>query len=564
MLYLFVLLLLVVIVIIVITVYNPISFPSNPIPEAPFSIESFNNYHHLLMQKDSGDRIKIPILYINLDDNSKRRNFIEEQFKKYRITNYQRISGILGKKYNITGDILQDGTRFVNEYPISNSELGCTLSHLIAIRTAYTSGYQQSMIIEDDACFNLMPFWNDDLSNLVEKIPDDWDIIQLYHPNISNKYTRNFQNGTVAYLINRKGMEKILNLFYNDNTFYLTADKSQSPGVADDLIYRNVNTYCIGTPLIYTYNNELDMESQIHTSHTTDHIKISHRIIEEYICKEYCILVYTTCPEKDPFGEAITIIREYFIKHGKLIKVFNLRLEDKLPDEINKYNKCLVFGGNLICNREITFPDNTIIINMEQLYDNSPWNNRKYLNILKHYDFWDYNTTNLAWLENKIGKRGKLFELGYSECLKFISNEEHEKDIDVLFYGSFNDRRMKIYNELKDKGLNVVFRDDLWGLERWKLISRSKIILNIHYYPCKYFEPLRILPLVINGKFVINEDSSINNDYQDIKDCIVTVPYESLVETVITYLNNDNKRDIITNKGLHVVKRSHTKLPIEI
>merc|ERR1712070_797038 len=85
----------------------------------------------------------------------------------------------------------------------------------------------------------------------------------------------------------------------------------------------------------------------------------------------------------------------------------------------------------------------------------------------------------------------------YSQNLEVIKNMK-EKPIDILFYGSMNPRRAHILNELNKK-YNVEIRvNDLWDKERDDLISKSKIVINIHYYENAIVELHRISYLLCN------------------------------------------------------------------
>lgn len=91
-------------------------------------------------------------------------------------------------------------------------------------------------------------------------------------------------------------------------------------------------------------------------------------------------------------------------------------------------------------------------------------------------ELWDYDEENVKYLK-LIRPDAKLHLLKpYKEWPK-----EAEKDIDILFYGSMNDHRKKILDELS-KRHNVKVLTKCWGDELDSWILRSKILLNLHYY----------------------------------------------------------------------------------
>jgi hypothetical protein len=70
------------------------------------------------------------------------------------------------------------------------------------------------------------------------------------------------------------------------------------------------------------------------------------------------------------------------------------------------------------------------------------------------------------------------------------------KDLDVLFYGTANSRRNIILGILKEQlqshGYNMTVVSTLFGAELLDHISRSKVVLNVHYYANSIFESERV------------------------------------------------------------------------
>ena len=248
------------------------------------------------------NKINVPIYYINLDKIPQRNKFMEEQFVHYNITNYKRISGIDGKQLN---NILKDninGTIFTNNYPdLTKNEVGCLLSHLKAIKTAYDNNLDQVLILEDDCSLDLMVFWEDNIISLLNKLnKPDWEIFQLYTGNCINFNSKkcSLQTGKkdcwgcVAYLINRKGMEKIINFIKTNNQNeiilgkYFNNNLFPIKGQSDIFLYQIAKTYYLDTPLFYTNNSKL--QSTIVSYNNADQfaINISNKIIKHYL-KEF-------------------------------------------------------------------------------------------------------------------------------------------------------------------------------------------------------------------------------------------------------------------------------------
>ena len=91
-------------------------------------------------------------------------------------------------------------------------------------------------------------------------------------------------------------------------------------------------------------------------------------------------------------------------------------------------------------------------------------------------EVWDYDEENLKVLR-LIRPDVKLHVLKPYKMWP----KDYQKDIDILFYGTMNDHRKKILDEL-GKRHKVKVLTKCWGNELDSWILRSKILLNLHYY----------------------------------------------------------------------------------
>jgi hypothetical protein len=115
-----------------------------------------------------------------------------------------------------------------------------------------------------------------------------------------------------------------------------------------------------------------------------------------------------------------------------------------------------------------------------------------------------------------------------------------DRDIDVLFFGSMNDRRRAVLQELqKDPTIRVEALCGAYGKERDDKIARAKINLHIHFYDTKIYQQLRIAHFSNNRCFVVSEESR-DNPYPEVPIC--QVPYGQLVETCRYYLQHPEER----------------------
>ena len=193
-----------------------------------------------------------------MDKDIDRKEYMESQLPNH-FERYYRIPGVNGKLIKNKNHDIVDGIEFFNEFNDNSfSVIGCTLSHLLAIKTAYENGEEIACIMEDDVYMNLLNIQEESLDDFIKEIDVDWEILQLYHAN-SNALNKNFikikdyilhlyQKGkylfsTVSYIINRKGMKKILSIIGN-NPFFLLK-KMSSACSSDIILYDQVKTYTL-------------------------------------------------------------------------------------------------------------------------------------------------------------------------------------------------------------------------------------------------------------------------------------------------------------------------------
>lgn len=203
-----------------------------------------------------------PIYYINLDGEPERRIYMEAQLKYWEIDNYTRISAYDGREDDL-GDILK------GRYPdnMSGGEIGCTTSHLKAIKHWYeTSDSPYAIIMEDDCSLDLVRFWNFTWKDFYSKIPYDWDVVQIaiictgdIHLRIHKRFVNEFS--TACYLVTRHHAEKLIRLHCRGDKYKLDNGVRPRP-VADDLIYNSGNTYSL--PLLLY---RIELGSSIHPEH---------------------------------------------------------------------------------------------------------------------------------------------------------------------------------------------------------------------------------------------------------------------------------------------------------
>ena len=202
-----------------------------------------------------------PIYCINLDGEPHRWEAAESMFKEWEVENYTRVSAYDGREDDLS-DILK------GKYPnnMTSSEVGCTTSHLKALKMFLETDAPCALMMEDDCDLSTITYWPFTWKDFYAKVPYDYDVVQLAVINpaeIHMQFHKRFVNdfSTACYMITRRHAQKLLDFHVRGNKYKLDNGVKPRP-VADDLIYNSGNTYSIPLLLYKT-----DLGSSIHPEH---------------------------------------------------------------------------------------------------------------------------------------------------------------------------------------------------------------------------------------------------------------------------------------------------------
>jgi len=218
-----------------------------------------------------------PVYYLNLDGQPERREYMESQFDYWEITDYTRISAYDGREDDLS-DIIK------GRYPenMTSGEIGCTTSHLKAIKHwMETSDSPYAIIMEDDCDIDIARFWNFTWNDFIARVPYAWDVIQLaiiqtgdIHVPIHARFVNDFS--TACYVITRHHAEKLIRNHVRGDKYKLDNGIKPRP-VADDLIYNSGVTYA--TPILLY---KIQLGSSIHPEHIDAFHRQSHDGIRNF------------------------------------------------------------------------------------------------------------------------------------------------------------------------------------------------------------------------------------------------------------------------------------------
>lgn len=209
----------------------------------------------------------------------------------------------------------------------------------------------------------------------------------------------------------------------------------------------------------------------------------------------------------------------------------------------------IVLGAHLL--PPAALPADAILYNLEQIVEGAIWVTPGYLDLLRRHRVWDYSAQNCAALRDLSVREPRHVPLGYSAVLERISPSV--EDIDVLFYGVYNERRLAVLRNLARRGLKVVHANGVYGKERDDLIARARIVLNVHFYGQSRLEVPRCFYLMANGRFVLSE-ASPDKEETGLAGGMAFAPYAELESACLWYLEHSAERAAVAAAGRDILR----------
>jgi len=143
-------------------------------------------------------------------------------------------------------------------------------------------------------------------------------------------------------------------------------------------------------------------------------------------------------------------------------------------------------------------PNKYIVYQTEVL--NSKWFTEDYQRILDSaLAIWDYDERNVLLMPSKAHW---LIPPGINH-----QKLDGMRDIDVMHYGSINEHRRSLLNEIGDHCC-IKIVEDVYGEAMYALLRRAKVVLNLHYYPNAPLEVFRIYEALSFACHVVSEPTN--------------------------------------------------------
>lgn len=123
------------------------------------------------------------VYYLNLDNRTDRQEFTENQFDKYKIKDFERISAskFLASEFDSWKDQVVNSHKPIYKKQLQHRvELGTAVSYIDFFENwLIKTNDPYLLIMEDDHDMSYIDHWHFDWDYLMNHIPYDWDCIQL-------------------------------------------------------------------------------------------------------------------------------------------------------------------------------------------------------------------------------------------------------------------------------------------------------------------------------------------------------------------------------------------------
>ncbi|CAG9245152.1 hypothetical protein C7402_11993 [Paraburkholderia unamae] len=164
-----------------------------------------------------------------------------------------------------------------------------------------------------------------------------------------------------------------------------------------------------------------------------------------------------------------------------------------------------------------------VFVNLEQLGAGGAQVSPEYLQLLASSEVVDYDASNvLAYRSEGAVPIVSFAHAPYLEAN--LAPALESRPVDILFFGSINERRRRMLLEIQAAGCNVrTLPFGVYGPERDSEIQRAKAVFNCHYYESARFEQARVFQCLSLGTPVISERTATTSSPAQFDDSVFWV-----------------------------------------
>ena len=231
------------------------------------------------------------------------------------------------------------------------------------------------------------------------------------------------------------------------------------------------------------------------------------------------------------FLDQARFFRHQFRRMGANVTLAKNRLHH---DAVN-----FIFGAHLGFDPGLRARYTCMFVNLEQLGLGGAAVGAEYLKLLGGSAVIDYDAANVGSYTVHVDDV-PLISFAHAPYLVTDALPIEQRPIDLLFFGSVNERRAKIISEVEASGLSVTrLSHPLFGPERDELIRQSKAVFNCHFYETARFEQARAFQCLSLGTPVISERTSATQPPAQFEDSIFWVAGSEITQFFKTQFKSD-------------------------
>ena len=182
-----------------------------------------------------------------------------------------------------------------------------------------------------------------------------------------------------------------------------------------------------------------------------------------------------------------------------------------------------IFGAHLGFDSGLRARYTCMFVNLEQLGLGGAVLDAAYLKLLSSSAVIDYDAANVASYTVHTDDV-PLISFAHAPYLGTSILPIEQRPIDLLFFGSVNERRSRIISEVEASGCHVTrLSHSLYGPERDELIQQSKAVFNCHFYESARFEQARAFQCMSLGTPIISERTPLTRPPAQFEDSVFWV-----------------------------------------
>jgi SAM-dependent methyltransferase len=219
-----------------------------------------------------------------------------------------------------------------------------------------------------------------------------------------------------------------------------------------------------------------------------------------------------------------------------------------------------VFGAHLGFEASLRDRHACVFVNLEQLGDGGAQVSQDYLDLLRTSAVADYDADNVPAYAHDldavpVAPMGYAPYLATTDALPLV-----QRPIDLLFFGSLNERRRGLIGRIEAQGVQVaMFDSPLYGEERDHFIGQAKAVLNMHFYDSSRFEQVRVAHCLSLGTPVISERGAASRPQAAFEDSV----WWLRADAIEGFFRDEFKSDAWVQQAQRSIERFRNADPVE-